>query len=124
MSLKLPTWATTALSLVAGALTVLNQTTFDLGSPWKVGLSVALVYLTGLGISPLVGNAFRNALGLSHGASVAISAVLSAAVLIITSVHMSTGLHAALVGIITVLAGVGFGPALAPTRRALGNPAE
>jgi len=56
---------TTLLSLVAGVLAVLNQTSFDLVQPWKTALTVALVFLTGLGISPLTGPAFRNAFEVS-----------------------------------------------------------
>ena len=116
-SLTIPSWASTVLSLIAGALAVLNQVTFGFGSPWQPYVTVALVFLAGLGISPLVGAQFRAALHLSHAASLVIAAVLAAVTLALTTLHVSAGLQGILGGVLTFLVGIGFAPGavVAPT---------
>ena len=61
-----PSIAALIASLVAGVLVVLNSTTFSIAPPWHSYLTFGLTALTGLGISPLVGPAFRTALGVSQ----------------------------------------------------------
>lgn len=109
MKLNLPTWATTALALLAGLASVLNQTTFGFIQPWKSALTVGLVLVAGLGIGPLTGQAFRAALHLSQNVNTLIAAVLAAATVATTTLSLSTPLHAVLAGVLTVLAGLGFG---------------
>ncbi len=116
MTLKVPSSATIVLSLLGGVLAVLNQTVLHLGSHWSTYITVGLVFLAGLGISPLVGKQFRSALHPSHQVSVIISAALSAAALVLTTINVSSGLKAILGGVLTFLAGIGFAPiAPAPT---------
>jgi hypothetical protein len=107
--LNLPTWFTTGLSLLAGALSVLNQTTFGFPAPWGTSLTIALLFLSGLGISPLVGARFQNALHLSPRLSLAISTALAAAGAAALTIDDKTA-RAIVVGILTFLAGLGFGP--------------
>jgi hypothetical protein len=115
MNLKLPTLATLGLSLLAGVLVVLNVTAFGFGQPWLIGTTLALTFLAALGISPLTGASFKAALHLSNGISNAIAAALVALQLGLSTVTMSTGVHAILAGCITLLAGLGFAPAVLPT---------
>lgn len=116
MKLKAPSWVTTVLALLAGALSVLNQTTFDLGSPWRNVLAIALVFIAGLGIGPLTGSAFRTALHLSQNLSVLISSGLGALSIIVVTIHMSTGVHAVILFVITTAAGLGFGTTPTPAQ--------
>jgi hypothetical protein len=114
MRLNIPTAVALVLSLVAGVLAVLNVTTFQFTQPWHNDITVALVFLAAIGISPLVGPYFRNALHLTAAASVVITAVLMAASAAITTLNLSTDAKGIIVGILTFLAGIGFGPATGP----------
>ncbi len=114
MRLNIPTAIALALSLVAGVLAVLNVTTLQFSQPWHQDITVALVFLAAIGISPLIGPAFRNALHLTPSASVMITAVLMAASAAITTLNLSTDVKGAIVGVLTFLAGVGFGPTAVP----------
>ena len=109
-----PSVETVVLSCVAGILVVLNVTTFGFGQPWLVGTTIALTFLAGLGISPLTGVSFKAALHLPNGVSNVIAAALGALQLGLFTVPMSTGVHAVLAGVITLLAGLGFAPAVVP----------
>ncbi len=111
MQLRLPSWATTLLGLVAGVLAILNEVTFGLSTEWRGYVSMALIFLAGLGISPLVGPAFRSALHVSNQASIAVSSVLAGLALVVHGVDLSTGLRGVLQGILTFAAAVGFAPA-------------
>ena len=108
----LPNKLAFVLSLIAGALAVLNQLTFDFPASWRTVITYGLLLLTSIGISPLIGSAFRNALHLSAQISLAISIVSFVAAAAVTHVADSTT-RGALVGVVTFLAGVGFGPASA-----------
>jgi hypothetical protein len=107
----LPTPVTIGLSLLAGLLTVLNTTTFHFISPWKAVLTVALVFIAGLGIGPLTGANFRNALHIPQNVNVVISSAFAAATIASTTITMSLTAHAIAVGVLTVFAGLGFGTA-------------
>lgn len=108
-TIKLPSWATTILACIAGLISVLNQSTFDLIAPWKSVLAIALVFIAGLGIGPLTGAAFRTALHIPQNVSVILSAVIGAAAIAVTTINLSTPLHAIILAVLTVLAGLGFG---------------
>jgi hypothetical protein len=110
-SLQIPTWATALASATATVLTVLNQTTFGFDAPWRSALTVALAFIAGLGISPLTKKAFQNLIHLPHGVSVAISSGMAAAALGLTQIDASQGVKGLIVGVLTFLAGLGFGPA-------------
>lgn len=123
--LKLPSWVTTIFGLGAGVIAILNETTFGLDPTWRGYLSVVLIFLTGLGVSPLVGPAFRAALHLSTVMSLTISSGLAALALAVHTFNLSEGLRGVLQGVLTFAAAIGFAPAVnlaklssrAPARR-------
>lgn len=115
---RLPTAVTVGLALLAGLITVLNTTTFGFVAPWKAVLTVALVFIAGLGIGPLTGAGFRNALHIPQNLNVIISAAIAAATIGSTTIGMSTAAHAIVAGVLTVLAGLGFGTAPTDTQLA------
>lgn len=110
MKLNTPTLQTIVLSVAFAILSVLNSTTLHLGAPWTTYITVALVFIAGLGISPLTGAAFRSILHLSNGASNLIAAATAAATLAATTIDTSSPVHAVIVGVLTLLAGLGFAP--------------
>lgn len=111
LQLKLPSWATIALGVGAAVLNALNTITFGFGPPWKEAVTVGLFFLTGLGISPLIGAAFRNALHLSHNVVVFLTASTATLGVVIQTFSMSTDLKGILIGVITLVDGVVFGTA-------------
>ena len=116
MKLQLPSWATTVGGLVAGVLAVLNQAAFSFAAPWQTYITIALFFLSGIGISPLVGPAFRAALHLSTKASLVISSALGAAGVAATTLDVSPGVKGAILGALTFLAALGFAPVVATTK--------
>lgn len=110
MKLQLPSWATTVGGLVTGILAVLNQTTFSFAAPWQVYITIALFFLSGIGISPLVGPAFRAALHITTKVSLVISSALGALALAATTLSISSGAKGAILGVLTFLAALGFAP--------------
>jgi hypothetical protein len=123
MKLNIPSWATTILSLIAGGLAILNQVSFGFGSPWGVYVTLALVALAGLGISPLVGAQFRSALHLSHSASLVITSIVTTAGVAVTTLSISPTAKGIVVGILAFLAGVGFAPGPQPAPAPAPTPA-
>lgn len=111
MILKLPSKWALVLSLVAGGLEVVNEVVLPIGAQWHAYITVGLTFLAGLGISPLVGVAFKNALHLPQGVSLAISSAMAAVTLILTQLTISPGLKSIIGGVLTFLSGIGFGPA-------------
>jgi hypothetical protein len=109
-SLGLPTWATTLLGLLAGALAILNEVAFGFDAEWRGYLSIVLIFLSGVGISPLVGPAFRAALHLSTTASMFITSALAALALAVHSVNISEGWRGVIQGVLAFAAAVGFAP--------------
>ncbi len=112
-SFNLPSKASLVLSVLAGVLAVLNAVVFHVGSDWSAWINAALVFLAGIGISPLVGPAFRAALHLSPVVSLFLSAGISALTVGLSTLHMSSALHAVIAAALAFLAGLGFGPATA-----------
>lgn len=112
MKLNLPSGLTTVLGLVAGVLAVLTQTTFGFPAKWASFVTVALVFLAGLGISPLVGSSFRSVLHLSQAASLVISSGLSALAVAVTTFSLSTGLKGILEGVLAFASALGFAPSI------------
>jgi hypothetical protein len=110
MKLQLPSWATTVGGLFTGVLAVLNQTTFSFSAPWQVYITIALFFLSGIGISPLVGPAFRAALHITTKVSLVISSALGAAALAATTLSISSGAKGVILGVLTFLAALGFAP--------------
>lgn len=116
MKLNIPSQVTVALGLAAGVLAILTQTTFGLGAEWASYVTVALVFLAGLGISPLVGPAFRSALHLSQSASLIISSVLSALAVAATTLNVSVGVRGVIEGVLAFAAALGFAPSVNPVQ--------
>jgi hypothetical protein len=111
MKLKLPSWATISLGVLAGILAVLNQTTFDIASPWKSYVTIALVFLSALGISPLVGEKFQSAVHLAPSVGIVISAALAALAVGLSTLSVSEGVKGLIQGIIVFFGAFGFAPA-------------
>lgn len=97
-------------SLVAGVLAVLNQTVIKAGSEWYQAITVALVFLSGIGISPLVGAQFRAALHLSARVSLVIASGMATVTVAISTFHFDGTIKTVLVAALTFLAGLGFAP--------------
>jgi hypothetical protein len=108
--LKLPSWASVSLGLVAGAAAVLNELAFSFTAEWRSFISVGLIFLAGLGIAPLVGSSFRAALHLSQTTSLFLTSALGALALGIHTLNISEGVRGILQGILTFAAAVGFAP--------------
>ena len=71
---------------------------------------MALIFLAGLGVSPLVGAAFRAALHLSTAVSLLISSALGALALAVHTFNLSEGLKGVLQGVLAFAAAIGFAP--------------
>ncbi len=114
--LRVPSWLTIGLSVVAGILSVLNVTTFGFAAPWQTVVTLALAALAALGISAATGPKLETILHLTHPASLAIAAVLSTLAVTITTLSINTTVKGILTGVVTVAAGVlcGPGPASVP----------
>ncbi len=119
--LNLPSSLAVILSLVAGVLEVLNQVTFGFPAPWHTFTTYGLLVLAMVGISPLVGTAFRQALTNAFHVSGVLFTVLSIVTMAIaaavTTFSIDSTWKGILLGIVAVLGGLGFGPnatALAP----------
>lgn len=108
IKLNLPSWVVVGLGLLAGIAeyVVLNV---PIVQPWKTGAAVVVLMIGGLGISPLMGAAFTNALHISHNLAQLITAAVTALGLAVTTLSMSSELKGVLVGLLAFLATVGFG---------------
>jgi len=109
--LKLPSIAVVILGLVAGVLTLLVHNTFGIPAPWTNYAAITLVFLSVLGINPLVGTAFRNALHLSPAVTIVITAALTAAAVGATQLGWPSTTVGIVQGIIAFLGALGFGTA-------------
>jgi phosphate starvation-inducible membrane PsiE len=110
VKIGLPSIVVVVLSLIAGAIQVLNEVVFHLSSDWHAYLAIILVFLAGIGISPLVGARFKAALHLPPWLGYLITAGMSALTLAMTTLHIGSVAHAVIAAVLTVLAGLGFAP--------------
>lgn len=110
ITIGIPTIAALILGLLAGVAQVINEAVLEASSQWHAYITVILVFAAGIGISPLVGPAFRAALHLPAWAGYLISAAMAAAVLALSTVSMATLPHAIVAAVLTVLAALGFAP--------------
>ena len=106
-----PSAWTTLGGLVAGVLSVLNQEFVRSSSAWHSAITVALVFLSGIGISPLVGAKFRAALHLTTRVSVVIASGLAAATVAVTTIRMDGTVKTIIAGVLVFAAALGFAPA-------------
>ncbi len=119
--LKLPSRVTVLLGLLAGVLAYLNESAFGFSPEWRGYISFGLILLSGLGITPLVGPAFRAALHLSTSASAAISTALATLALVVHSIALPLDVRGVLQAVLTFAAAVGFAPANSAARASLSS---
>lgn len=114
LALRWPGPLAIACSLALGAITVLNQTTFDLPSVWRTSITWTLGLTAFLVIGPRIGPRFRAAVHLPAWAATAIGVALMAAML---TAQQNTGLpeRAIIIGVVQIAGGLGFAPASVPT---------
>jgi hypothetical protein len=115
--------ATSPLNLPSGVVVVIGCAlgvvagfvhTFSFAAPWERYVAVIIVFTGALGISPLVGSAFRTALGLGATASLIITAGLTALVFAIPTFGLDPTWSGILQGIVVFAATLGFGPMPVP----------
>ena len=119
LKINIPSGLAVILAVLAGFLQVLNQTTYGFAAPWHTLVTYVLVVLSAVGISPLVGTAFRQALANALHVSGTVFTILTVIAMAVTAALQTFTLdsttYGILAGIVTVLAGLGFGPnAVAP----------
>lgn len=107
--LNLPSGVVVAIGCVLGALAGAVHT-FGFTAPWEKYVAVIIVFTGALGISPLVGSAFRNAIHLGATASLVITAGLTALVFAIPTFGVDATTQGILQGIVVFAATLGFGP--------------
>jgi hypothetical protein len=112
LKFTIPTWLTVILGLVGGILEYLNQASFHLASPWGQVITFGLYAVGVFGVSPLIHNAFRNALHISPQLATVITILLTLLAAAITTFSISADVKGVLEGIVAFAAFVGFGPAL------------
>lgn len=114
ITIGVPTLAAVILACVGGVAQVINYSVVDASTQLHAAIAVGLLFLTGIGIPPITGSAFRAALHLPAWASYVISAAISAAMLALTTMHMAAGAHEAIAASLNVLSALGFSPAVEP----------
>lgn len=111
ITVPIPHVAAVVLALAAGAAEVLNQTTFVLPAAWHAYLGLGVVAVAYLGVKPLVGPQFREALHLPPAVTKTITALIAAGTVAAGSLPVSDDVRGALAGATAALIGLGFGPA-------------
>lgn len=115
VTIQLPTLAAVILGLIGGVAQVVNYQVISASSQLHAAIALGLYFLIASGIPPLTGAAFKAALHLPGWANYLISAALGTAILALTSINMSAGVHNAIASAITVLSALGFSAAVQPT---------
>lgn len=112
----LPTGVRVVLSLLAGIASVLNITTFGFGATAAVYISAALAFLAYAGIPPVTGAAFQNLLlkvipapwvQTVHGL---LGAAIAGVSVLVATAGWSTAVTGTVIGVVTLLGALGFGP--------------
>lgn len=112
---KLPTWATIALSVLAGVLQLLNLTTFGFAPVWQEFVTIGVTALAAIGIAPLTGPALQNVLHITHAAALALASIFTTASVAVTQINgLGSTAQGIIVGVLALIAGVLFG-AVGPT---------
>lgn len=115
--LTLPSGVVWAIGAALGVLAGFVHT-FGFAAPWATVLSIGIVFFGAIGISPLVGTAFRNALHLPAAAAVVITAGLTALTAAAPTFHAGSTWLGVIQGIIAFAATLGFGPLpVAPAKK-------
>lgn len=116
MRIRIPSWATVGLGLLAGVLVALNQVSFGFEPPWHQVVLYGLVAISAFGISPLIGPDFANALHVSHRLMTVITTLLLTVAAAVQTLSISQDAKGIVLGIVTVIGSLGFGSAgAAPT---------
>jgi hypothetical protein len=95
----------------------LNDQVFHFGSPWQVGINVALVVVGTLGVSIISGPAFQTIIHLPQATCAAIASGLAGLQLILAQSGIEPGWRTVLQALIVVGATLGFGPTLSTKAR-------
>ena len=114
ITIGIPTIAVVVLGLLLGAASVVNEVVLKASSQWHAYILILLVLGAGVGVSPLIGPAFRAALHLPVWAGYVVGAVMAAALLALSTVTMSSLAHAVIAAVLTVLSALGFAPSTVP----------
>jgi len=110
--IKLPTWATWVLALLAGVIELLNVTTFGFAPVYQNLVTIAGSFLAALGISPLTHDAIQNMLHLTHTAALSLATAFATASAFVTQLSgVSQTTKGIIIGVLALVAGVLFGPA-------------
>ena len=105
-SLKIPSYVTLALSVLAGILAYLNQQTFGFAEPWHTLVTAGLAALATLGIAPAAHGALATALRLPYNVSLMLATAASSAAVGLATVSMDKTLRSVLVAALTAIAGM------------------
>jgi hypothetical protein len=108
MTLAIPHIAAVVLACIAGAAQLLNQTTFALPSRWHAYIGLGLAVAAYLGIKPLVGDQFRQALPVPSWVSQAITTLLGVAAIVLGQLPADSPIQPELAAVVTMLLGLGF----------------
>lgn len=112
VTLPIPHIVAVILSCAAGAAQVINQTLLTVPAAWHAYIGLGLAVAAYLGIKPLVGDQFRQALPVPAWVSQAITALVGVATIVAGQVAVPAPIGTALAAAVTVLLGLGFaGPA-------------
>ena len=111
MNLKLPSWLTISLGVLAGIVGALNVTTFDFAQPWSQFVTFGAAGLASLGIAPLTHSSLRNALHIQYPAALTIAGMITTACAGVTAISgLDQTWKGVIVGVLTAVAGVLAGP--------------
>ena len=109
MQIALPSKATFIASLLLGVATVVIVV-LEPGGLWTSGLTIGATWLATFNIAPITGLQFKSALQLTPLEGGLAAVALTVINLILVDASLSTGWHAALVAVVNIAAGLGFGP--------------
>lgn len=114
-TVALPHILAVVLSLAAGAAQVVNQVFVNVSGSWHAYIGAGLAAVAYLGVKPLVGDQFREALPIPAKVSQAITGLVGAATVVAGQLDAAPAwVQPALAAAVTVLIGLGFGPAASP----------
>lgn len=111
MNLKLPSLATTLIGAALAVVVALNDQVFHFGSPWQVGINVALPILGVLGISIVSGPQFQTIIHVPQQIAALVASVLGGLQLVLAQSGIEPTGRTVLQALVVVIATLGFGPA-------------
>lgn len=117
--LKLPSKAALILGVAGGILTGLNVAVFQFAEPWHSYVTVALLFITGLGVSPLVGTGLLAALHIPQSLALTVTSALGVLAVAIQTFAWAASAKGIVTGIIAFVAAIGFAPTTKATEAAI-----